>query len=249
MDRKTNINNLNIVWQGQSWSVIAPDGQVIRRFKEKYEAIQFAQNTSEYVEKESSNTNYTGQNPKRSKQVKVDRVFTFDGELDIDDEVSAHDSDIPLHKRKHSNSYTLTQKLKPHRSVIFVVASILFGGIPLLFIAKAVAPLVIAATSNVFYAFCTLPFLVTGAILIPMSLHSLENSYQYGTFQSLLCWPLLILGATGLAIGIVFGVIYCMESLVSTGMPFAQILLTFVLWIWISFCLLFYGKHWKREAF
>lgn len=42
MSRKHSVNNLIIVWQGQSWSVIAPDGQVVARFKDKEDATSFA---------------------------------------------------------------------------------------------------------------------------------------------------------------------------------------------------------------
>lgn len=49
MPRKTNINNLIIVWQGQSWSVIAPNGLVLSRYKYKDEAETFAENIETYL--------------------------------------------------------------------------------------------------------------------------------------------------------------------------------------------------------
>ncbi len=49
MSIKTNVNNLNIVWQGQSWSVISPNGVVLARFKDKQEAKVFAGNIKEYL--------------------------------------------------------------------------------------------------------------------------------------------------------------------------------------------------------
>lgn len=48
-DRKTNVNNLTIVWQGQSWSVITAKGEVIFRSTEKREAFEFARDTLSYV--------------------------------------------------------------------------------------------------------------------------------------------------------------------------------------------------------
>ncbi len=48
MTEKTSINNLLIVWQGQSWSVLAPDGSVLARFKEKPHAIKYAQGNIDF---------------------------------------------------------------------------------------------------------------------------------------------------------------------------------------------------------
>lgn len=48
-DRKTNINNLTIVWQGQSWSVISPRGDVIYRSTSKREAFNYAKYNLDYV--------------------------------------------------------------------------------------------------------------------------------------------------------------------------------------------------------
>ena len=42
-------NNLNVIWQGQSWQVIAPDGVVLGRFKDKRHAMLFAANVRDYV--------------------------------------------------------------------------------------------------------------------------------------------------------------------------------------------------------
>ena len=39
---KTCINNLLIVWQGSRWCVIAPNGEVLARFMDKYMAEAFA---------------------------------------------------------------------------------------------------------------------------------------------------------------------------------------------------------------
>ncbi|MDX1995063.1 MAG: hypothetical protein SF029_21965 [bacterium] len=47
-DYKTSRNNLVIVWQGQSWSVVAPDGTVVGRFKWKPYAISFAESNFDY---------------------------------------------------------------------------------------------------------------------------------------------------------------------------------------------------------
>jgi len=49
MARKTVINNLIIIWQGQSWSVLAPDGEVLGRFPDKDEAIRYAESNTYYV--------------------------------------------------------------------------------------------------------------------------------------------------------------------------------------------------------
>lgn len=57
-DRKTNINNLTIVWQGQSWSAIAPDGVVLGRFKEKWDAVQFAKGNTKYIMTGKTPNNY-----------------------------------------------------------------------------------------------------------------------------------------------------------------------------------------------
>ncbi len=48
-DRKTNINNLSIIWQGQSWSVITPRGEVMYRSTNKREAFNFAKNNIKHV--------------------------------------------------------------------------------------------------------------------------------------------------------------------------------------------------------
>lgn len=48
-DRKTNVNNLTIVWQGQSWSVITPKGSVIFRSVDKREAFDFAKDNFQHV--------------------------------------------------------------------------------------------------------------------------------------------------------------------------------------------------------
>ncbi len=45
-DYKTSINNLIIVWQGSSWSVITATGSVVGRFPEKYIAINYASSYS-----------------------------------------------------------------------------------------------------------------------------------------------------------------------------------------------------------
>jgi hypothetical protein len=42
-------NNLNVIWQGQSWQVIAPDGVVLGRFKDKRHAMLYAANVRDYV--------------------------------------------------------------------------------------------------------------------------------------------------------------------------------------------------------
>lgn len=48
-DYKVSINNLIIVWQGSSWSVIAPDGTVLARFMDKRHAEDFAKGTKDYA--------------------------------------------------------------------------------------------------------------------------------------------------------------------------------------------------------
>jgi len=48
MRTKTVINNLKIVWQGRSWSVIAPSGGVLATFKDEAEAIKYAQQNTLY---------------------------------------------------------------------------------------------------------------------------------------------------------------------------------------------------------
>lgn len=57
-DRKTSINSLIIVWQGQSWSIIAPDGEVLARCKDKRDAFEFAKGNTRYVGNRGSVTNY-----------------------------------------------------------------------------------------------------------------------------------------------------------------------------------------------
>lgn len=47
-DQKSSINNLIIVWQGSSWSVIAPDGRVLFRHYSKHVAIDFAEDEFSY---------------------------------------------------------------------------------------------------------------------------------------------------------------------------------------------------------
>lgn len=48
-DYKVSINNLIVVWQGSSWSVIAPDGTVLARFMDKRHAEDFAKGTRDYA--------------------------------------------------------------------------------------------------------------------------------------------------------------------------------------------------------
>lgn len=48
-DWKTSVNNLIVVWQGSSWSVIAPDGYVLFRHWDKNTAILWAQQTHDYA--------------------------------------------------------------------------------------------------------------------------------------------------------------------------------------------------------
>lgn len=48
-DWKTNINNLVVVWQGSSWSVIAPDGHVLFRHWSKQDAYEWAEQCVDYA--------------------------------------------------------------------------------------------------------------------------------------------------------------------------------------------------------
>jgi hypothetical protein len=91
-DRKTNINNLIIVWQGQSWSAIAPDGRVLGRFPDKREAFEFAKNNQRYVTKDMPANNYLDEDfiefaeyleltPPKEKR-KRGQTLQWDGELD-----------------------------------------------------------------------------------------------------------------------------------------------------------------------
>jgi hypothetical protein len=52
--KKLIINNLTIVWQGQSWSVITPDGNVKARFPDKNDAINYAEQTLDFKERKIS---------------------------------------------------------------------------------------------------------------------------------------------------------------------------------------------------
>lgn len=49
--KKLIINGLTIVWQGQSWSVIAPDGNVKARFPDKNDAIEYAEQILDFIER------------------------------------------------------------------------------------------------------------------------------------------------------------------------------------------------------
>jgi hypothetical protein len=53
-DRKTTINNLIIVWQGQSWSVIAPDAVVLARFVNKFDAVRYAKANTDHISNSAS---------------------------------------------------------------------------------------------------------------------------------------------------------------------------------------------------
>ena len=52
--KKLIINNLTIVWQGQSWSIITPDGTVKARFPDKNDAIRYAEQTLDFKERKIS---------------------------------------------------------------------------------------------------------------------------------------------------------------------------------------------------
>jgi|GEM_PF-6830569 len=51
-DQKTSINNLLIVWQGSSWSVITARGKVLDRFKSKPHACSFARGIFDHLDEE-----------------------------------------------------------------------------------------------------------------------------------------------------------------------------------------------------
>jgi hypothetical protein len=57
-DRKTSVNNIVIVWQGQSWSAIAPNGYVLGRFPSKRLAFDFAKNNTTYISSDIPVDNY-----------------------------------------------------------------------------------------------------------------------------------------------------------------------------------------------
>lgn len=64
MSRKTVINNLIIIWQGQSWSVIAPDGEVLARFPDQYEAMRYAETNLRYAAYYADAADYVVVDPK-----------------------------------------------------------------------------------------------------------------------------------------------------------------------------------------
>ena len=88
-DQKTNVNNLSIVWQGSSWSVLAPHGEVIERFNHKPDAIAFASGITDYAHihlidsdiysdfsntKKSPNTIISSEKPIRKADYKVNNL-------------------------------------------------------------------------------------------------------------------------------------------------------------------------------
>jgi hypothetical protein len=48
-NQKANVNNLVVVWQGQSWSVVAPDGKVLFRHWSKDIAMDWASQNFQYA--------------------------------------------------------------------------------------------------------------------------------------------------------------------------------------------------------
>jgi hypothetical protein len=103
MDRKTNINSLSIVWQGQSWSVIAPDGDVIARFKETREAVRYAESTIKHLKSNTRSNDEPVYEPVSTAATMDKAVVGMDGELLIE---------IP-EKRKRDLAFNLTPVKNP----------------------------------------------------------------------------------------------------------------------------------------
>jgi len=230
MPSKTNINNLNIVWQGQSWSVITPSGDVIGRFKEKNDAIRFAEITKDYAKKK----------PHSSFNEKPKSKFSgFDGELNIEvDDISWADDDVIIEKSKNALYSSSREKIKPWLIILIIVIILVIG----FFVARSlvaelagVTPSVFPA-SNIFWSPNTVLFLVIASIAVPVVLLILN---VLPSVRTLLGYPIGCLGYLGLGLGIIFGIIYFILSIFTNEDDTGRILITFSLWLWISFCMIF----------
>lgn len=123
--KKLTINNLLIMWQGQSWSVVAPDGSVIARFPDKHVAIKFAEQNHDYE--------------KRSVSLAELIPVVMHGEE------SAVDLPVPAPKTKLKNDEIVTQTRTPAEWARYLVPRVLAAVVIIGVIAGIVIGLGIAA--------------------------------------------------------------------------------------------------------
>jgi hypothetical protein len=129
-DRKTNINNLTIVWQGQSWSIIAPNGIVLGRFIEKWDAVQFAKGYTKFVALDSEPENYADKDFIEFK----DYIYNQGKENTAKEPVlpaepKLKNDDLPLQAEINSQSVTQSQFLQRAKYLILIAVVIIGGGI------------------------------------------------------------------------------------------------------------------------
>jgi hypothetical protein len=162
-DRKTNINNLVIVWQGQSWSTIAPDGRVLGRFLNKRDAFEFAKNNRRYVTEDIPVSNYLDKDfiefaddldldpppekPKRGRPVPPD------GEWD----------GLPL---AYTDEYPARRWLKPALTVIVSGILLLAGGFIIYSVVVGAGTLLANTVSNIQTAVSSISLIGVAVILV-----------------------------------------------------------------------------------
>jgi len=123
-DRKTNINNLIIVWQGQSWSTIAPDGRVLGRFPNKRDAFEFAKSNKRYVIDQMLVSNYLDKDfiefaddlDDLEGKPKGEQPIPLDGEWDEPEKVLNWKQSVPTNDDYPRNS-SRTQQEEKHKRI------------------------------------------------------------------------------------------------------------------------------------
>lgn len=254
MERKTNINNLNIVWQGQSWSVIAPTGDVIARFKEKQDAIRFAEITKDYSKKQSTDYAETGSPLPFDKKPKS-KFSYFDGEINIEkDDQLWSENNVVVEKVKNTSNSSLQDGSERSGNLLGLLGLLAIAAISVIVILAArslvseVGRVIssVFSVQNIFFTPQIIPILGIASIIVPLLLLGCIAAFPE-ILRKLVGIPLTLLGLVGLLIGVIAGIVYFILSIFSADYDTGRILITFGLWLWVSFCMTFLGVKMVNE--
>jgi hypothetical protein len=210
-DRKTSINNLIIVWQGQSWSIIAPNGEVLARCKEKRDAFEFAKGNTRHILYPESVTHYldedfiefAGELPQRVQTYQQSWSSTpSDGEFDNLPGVSFVGYDSPKRKRMPVPSGDWLQSAL---RVAGFGALVIIGTLVLLWVVGGVGPVIAeffaavqAEINSIDWRgiLTTIAVIIVGLVVVIFVLPAITSAVGEMFFDVLpACLPIVLIGA------------------------------------------------------
>lgn len=242
------INNLEIVNDGEGWSVIAPDGEVLDVFDDKMEAIEFAESVTDYAND--------------AKSVALSRDDGRKRALVKTDEKGSKRSIMGRSRGELAESIpidgTLAGDARSSRAgwVKRVGWTRIGGGLLVLLAATGVTVFLVAAVipagidlfeelSIFVYDEATIPVLGVLLLGVPFVLWLLRNSGNR-LLQGWLQPVVMGIGLVNSAISLVLGAIFLVVSFFSEEYDFVRALIVFGLWAFFSWTVVFFAREIDR---